>query len=291
VKPVRQFPAALVLLGLVGWLGCGEETVEPELLPVVEVSVTPAGTSLSGVGATTTFDAVALDANGDTIAGSEITWSSLNPSVATMQESGTATAVASGQVTIAAEADGETGYALLTVSVPDVDPIASWTVEVPPAIPLYHVWGTSPTDVYAVGEDGAILHYDGTDWSAELSPTSDEFLTLWGTSSTDIYAVCRSGVIWHFEGDRWIPVSQWVDWVESFEKCVGCVTERRLRGGPPGLDRALRWLGVVVCGQRDDERPRGGVGHVVERRLRGGMGWHDPALRWDRMERDVQRDD
>ena len=49
---------------------------------------------------------------------------------------------------------------------------------------LYGVWGTSSSDVYAVGSNivgppGTILHYDGTNWSAMTSPTDEGLLGVW----------------------------------------------------------------------------------------------------------------
>ena len=93
---------------------------------------------------------------------------------------------------------------------------AGWT-SVAPAIStktLYGVWGTSPSDVYAVGNTGTILHYNGTDWSAETSNTTGQLLSIWGSSPTNIYVVGReesgankatllrkktSGTAWEFE--------------------------------------------------------------------------------------------
>jgi PKD repeat protein len=54
---------------------------------------------------------------------------------------------------------------------------------------LYAVWGTSPSDVYAVGDTGTILHFNGTDWSAEASNTTGQLLSIWGASPTNIYVV------------------------------------------------------------------------------------------------------
>jgi hypothetical protein len=156
--------------------------------PAVEVQVTPVGMSITGVGATATFGVVALNANGDTITSPAVSWSSLNPHVATIDEDGTATAVASGQVTIAADVDGRVGYALLTVSTPEVGAIISWSAQYPAAVTLFDVWGASPTDVYAVGALGTILHYDGTDWRTMTSGTSDYLVAVWGSSSSDVYA-------------------------------------------------------------------------------------------------------
>ena len=238
----RSFSLGAVLLGLTTLLSC-DGAVEPVLGPAVDVHVTPAGMSLSGVGATATLTVVARNANGDTITSPPaVTWSSLNPHVATIDENGIATAVASGQVTIAAEVDGLVGYALLTVSTPEMDPIAAFTVELPPIFPIQDIWGTSATDifavrcedgvlhydgiswdemtgapdacllgiwgksstdVYAVGHDGTIAHYDGTGWSAMTSGTSENLMAVWGTSSSDVYAVGVEGTILHYDGASW----------------------------------------------------------------------------------------
>ena len=57
------------------------------------------------------------------------------------------------------------------------------------------VWGTSSSDVYAVGWEGTILHYDGTEWSAMPSGTTAHLHDVWGMSSSDFYAVGAYGVI------------------------------------------------------------------------------------------------
>jgi hypothetical protein len=62
-------------------------------------------------------------------------------------------------------------------------------------VSLRGVWGTSWSDVYAVGMGGTILHYDGISWSSMTSGTSEELEGVWGTASNDVYAVGRYGII------------------------------------------------------------------------------------------------
>ena len=175
---------------------------------VASVSVTPAGVSVTGVGAARTFTAEAWDWNGNRIQ-SPVTWLSLNGHVATIDQAGTATAVASGQVTIAAELKRTVGHALLTVSVPGIATATSWseTTSGTRAI-LNGVWGTSPTDIYAVGESGTILHYDGTGWSEMSSGTGAWLEAVWGTSSSNVYAVGGSSAILHYDGGAWSAVTR-----------------------------------------------------------------------------------
>ncbi|MDM7999808.1 MAG: hypothetical protein QUS33_07390 [Dehalococcoidia bacterium] len=68
---------------------------------------------------------------------------------------------------------------------------------------LYGIWGTSPADVFAVGEGGTILHYDGTSWSSMSSGVSAALFGVWGSSSTDVFAVGETGTICHFDGNSW----------------------------------------------------------------------------------------
>jgi PKD repeat protein len=57
--------------------------------------------------------------------------------------------------------------------------------------PLLDVWGSSSTDIYAVGS-GGILHYDGSTW-VENHPTSA--IRIWGTSAAELFALTATGVL------------------------------------------------------------------------------------------------
>jgi len=63
---------------------------------------------------------------------------------------------------------------------------------------LYSIWGSSSSDVFAVGSSGAILHYDGSAWSAMNSGTEESFNGVWGSSSSDVFAVGSDGTILHY---------------------------------------------------------------------------------------------
>jgi hypothetical protein len=66
------------------------------------------------------------------------------------------------------------------------------------------VWGIKSTDVYAAGESGTILHYDGAYWSAVNDDNAtDDLYALWGNSSKDVFAVGESGTILHYNGSIW----------------------------------------------------------------------------------------
>ncbi|QTA84768.1 hypothetical protein [Desulfonema magnum] len=68
---------------------------------------------------------------------------------------------------------------------------------------LAGVWGSSGSDVFAVGQSGTILHYDGTSWSSMDSGTSDILYGVWGSSGSDVFAVGYYGEIPHYDGTSW----------------------------------------------------------------------------------------
>jgi hypothetical protein len=74
----------------------------------------------------------------------------------------------------------------------------AWSPMRPPsdAGMLKEVWGSSASDVYAVGQAGQVLHYDGSVWTASTQ-TDDTLLGIWGFGPGDVYAVGNGGRIIH----------------------------------------------------------------------------------------------
>jgi hypothetical protein len=68
---------------------------------------------------------------------------------------------------------------------------------------LYDVWGNSGSDVFAVGENGTILHYDGSNWSSMSSGTTEHLYGVWCNSSSDVFVAGAKGTILHFDGTSW----------------------------------------------------------------------------------------
>ncbi|MEA3435396.1 MAG: hypothetical protein U9R43_02950 [Thermodesulfobacteriota bacterium] len=71
------------------------------------------------------------------------------------------------------------------------------------AILLKNLWGSSGTDVFAVGSDGTVLHYDGNNWSSMTSGTTEHLNGVWGSSGTDVFAVGLNGTVLHYDGNNW----------------------------------------------------------------------------------------
>jgi hypothetical protein len=55
-----------------------------------------------------------------------------------------------------------------------------WAHPLPEGNTLLAVWGAASADVWAVGERGAILHWDGQRWSPVASPTQEFLRCVWG---------------------------------------------------------------------------------------------------------------
>lgn len=105
--------SAVVTARIGGSTGTAAITVrEP---PIARIDVSPGTTSME-VGGSVGLSATTLDAQGGVLTGRTITWSSQNPTVATVDQTGLVRAVGSGQATIAAAAEGVTGTAVVTVS-------------------------------------------------------------------------------------------------------------------------------------------------------------------------------
>ncbi|MDB4913260.1 MAG: hypothetical protein JWM95_904 [Gemmatimonadetes bacterium] len=106
---------------------------------VSTVTLSPLTVSVP-VGTTTTLTPVLKDALGNTLAGRVVTWSSTDPTRATVNSSGVVTGVAPGLVAILATSEGKTGNAAVTVV----------------AAPVSSVTLTPPTSTIYVGYAGQI---------------------------------------------------------------------------------------------------------------------------------------
>lgn len=78
----------------------------------------------------------------------------------------------------------------------------AWCPVSTPVSPLYaltSVWGSGPSDVWAVGSGGTIIHYDGAAWA--ITPTDpamkNTFRGVWGSGPNDVWAVGDNGTIRH----------------------------------------------------------------------------------------------
>ncbi|HJS42182.1 MAG TPA: PKD domain-containing protein, partial [Gemmatimonadales bacterium] len=117
----------------------GISAVTVTLVPVATVDVTPNPGSVN-VGATLPLTATLKDAIGNTLTGRDVTWSSNNTTLATVDAAGVVTGVAvGGPVTITATSEGQSGTSAVTVTGTQV-PVAA--VDVTPATAAI-AWGST----------------------------------------------------------------------------------------------------------------------------------------------------
>ncbi|MBN2493446.1 MAG: hypothetical protein JXR96_02550 [Deltaproteobacteria bacterium] len=82
-----------------------------------------------------------------------------------------------------------------------------------PQINLMDVWGAAADDVYAVGFNGTILHYNGQVWEQMDSGTQEDLEGVWGFVRTnsetgeitrkEVFAAGSSGTILRYDGNSW----------------------------------------------------------------------------------------
>lgn len=125
-------PAAALVLAAAAWLApsaCGNGgggSAAPGG-PVATIAVDPASLTLI-VGKTARLGAVLHDADGNLLRGRQVFWESANTSVATVDQDGVVTGRGSGSAQIAANAEGKSGVADVTVA-----PGGPYSITVDPA--------------------------------------------------------------------------------------------------------------------------------------------------------------
>ena len=80
-----------------------------------------------------------------------------------------------------------------------------WYGPSPQSNAIFGIWGSSPNDVWAVGRNGAAIHFDGQSWTAPKFPTANSLRGVWGNGADSYWAVGDAGTILHFDGMSWQP--------------------------------------------------------------------------------------
>jgi len=68
---------------------------------------------------------------------------------------------------------------------------------------LRAVWGVSDTDVFAVGDSGTVLRFDGLSWAPMPIGTKADLTGIWGTSASNVFATSSNDTVFHFDGVAW----------------------------------------------------------------------------------------
>ena len=83
----------------------------------------------------------------------------------------------------------------------------SWTeFDSPTGLTLYDVDGRSATDMFAIGAGGVMAQWDGVEWSVVRSNTTVALRAVWGLGPDDVYAVGAGATIMHFNGLNWSQI-------------------------------------------------------------------------------------
>ncbi len=68
------------------------------------------------------------------------------------------------------------------------------------------IWGSSNSDIYFVGNEGTIVHYDGADFVKMESGTEVDLTDIWGVSNSEIWVAGRDNygsVILNYDENEW----------------------------------------------------------------------------------------
>lgn len=141
---------------------------------VAAVQIAPASVSVR-IGTTVALAAQTIDAEGSTLTGRVITWSSSNTAIATVNNQGTVTGVAAGAATITATSEGQFGAAAVTVT---LNPVA--TVTVAPASTTLGVGTDAPLSATLRDAGGLVL---------------TNRLISWNSSNVQVATVSSTGVV------------------------------------------------------------------------------------------------
>lgn len=185
----------------------------PAIATVTAVAGTVASASLSlgydsrvvAVGATTSLTASVAPANAD----QKVTWTSGTPAVATIDASGTATAVTAGTSTITAKtADGRTATVTISVVKPEADLVLRYSFDGTDAT----TDGSRVTDVSGHGHDATIRGTGATIAAGARDASGDSALSFPGgrSGSNAAYATIAGDVV--PDGTRDLTVSTWMKW-------------------------------------------------------------------------------
>lgn len=72
---------------------------------------------------------------------------------------------------------------------------------------LYGVFGFSGNDVFAVGDNGTVIHWTGTKWLTVSIPSSESFRAVWGLHSSDLWVAGENGTLLRWNGAIWMDHS------------------------------------------------------------------------------------
>jgi hypothetical protein len=119
--------------------------------------------------------------------------------------------------------------------------------------PVLSVWLLNDEHAFFVGERGLLLELRDGQWARWAVPTEATLWWVWGTSAENVYAGGESGTLLHFDGARWLNVDAGLDPEETVWGIWGAnasdiwLVGGRARSNGPGFavrGNAERWARV-----------------------------------------------
>jgi hypothetical protein len=116
---------------------------------------------------------------------------------------------------------------------------------------LNSIWGSSDADIFAVGDSGVVLHFDGKSWNEENTGTSINLNGVWGSSAASVYAVGESGLILHYDGKNWsgtypVPDTLHAAWCGSGSTCLVAGQNTSILAGTNALSWSADYSGDTL---------------------------------------------
>ncbi|MDH3328700.1 MAG: hypothetical protein OEM01_05650 [Desulfobulbaceae bacterium] len=116
---------------------------------------------------------------------------------------------------------------------------------------LNSIWGSSGTDIFAVGDSGTVLHFDGKSWNEENTGTSTDLYGVWGASAARVYAVGESGLVLHYDGENWsttfpVPDTLHTAWCGSNSTCLAAGQNTSILAGTDPLSWSPDYSGDAI---------------------------------------------
>jgi hypothetical protein len=68
---------------------------------------------------------------------------------------------------------------------------------------LESVWGSAPNAVWAVGQSGTAVFYDGVQWQVRSPPTSATLWSVHGTAANNVFVTAADYHVYKFDGTSW----------------------------------------------------------------------------------------
>lgn len=130
-------------------------------------------------------------------------------------------------------------------------------------INLNAITGFSDSSVFAVGDSGTVIVWNGIKWNPFEFPLAVNLRSIWGTDSSNLWVTGDEGAIFEWNGSVWIDHSTDPAWnfravtgnetgriaVAGENGIVGIRIDEEWRFERPSMDAALRAVDVSLDGQ------------------------------------------